>query len=327
MRALALFSGGLDSMIAMKLMAVQGIDVTAININIGFGGTKDVSALFRSRAEAVGADFEVIDVREEYLKEVLFTPKYGYGKRFNPCVDCHAFMMKSAKALLGKFGASFIITGEVLGQRPMSQNSKALKNVLELSNDEDNIILRPMSAKLLPPTKPEIEGWVDREKLLDIEGRDRKRQLSLAAEFGFEEFASPGGGCLLTDIYFTAKLRDFVAYQPLKVEDIAFLKVGRHFRLQGGSKLILGRNEAENNILEGLKNDAFVDIFLGDLPAPYGKISKNASAEDKLFAAKTALFYTKIERDKQHKVQIAGEVVETCSFDDGAVLKPYAVGV
>jgi tRNA-specific 2-thiouridylase len=328
MRALALFSGGLDSMIAMKLITLQGIEVTAININIGFGGVKNMSDIFKSRANAVEADFETIDAREEYLKEVLFTPKYGYGKRFNPCIDCHAFMMRKAKSLLKEKQADFIITGEVLGQRPMSQNSKALKNVLELSTDEDNIILRPMSAKLLPPTKPEIEHWVDREKLLDIQGRDRKIQLSLAKKFGFDEYASPGGGCLLTDIYFTDKLRDFTAFQDLRVQDIALLKVGRHFRLKDGAKLVLGRNEEENNILQNLDNDAFSDIFLGDdLPAPYGKISKNASNSDKLLSAKIALYYTKIEKNKLHKVKIADEFFETAKFEDSLSAKQYAVGV
>ncbi|MDR1614409.1 MAG: argininosuccinate synthase [Campylobacteraceae bacterium] len=326
MKALALFSGGLDSMLAMRLITNQGIHVKAININIGFGGTKDMSALFKERAHAAGADFEMIDAREEYLKKVLFSPKYGYGKRFNPCIDCHAFMMKKAKELLKEEEAGFIITGEVLGQRPMSQNSKALKNVLELS-DDDGLILRPMSAKLLSPTKPEMEGWVDREKLLDIEGRDRKRQLALAQEFGFKEYATPGGGCLLTDIYFTEKLKDFIAYQELKVQDINLLKIGRHFRLEEGAKLILGRNEAENGILEGSKNDKFSDIFLGDnLPAPYGKISKTASREEKLFAAQTALFYTKIDRDKTHEVKIGNEFIEASALKDAELLKKYAIG-
>ncbi|MDR2790265.1 MAG: argininosuccinate synthase [Campylobacteraceae bacterium] len=326
MKALALFSGGLDSMIAMKLIANQGISVKAVNINIGFGGTKDMSAVFKERANEVGADFETIDAREEYIKEVLFSPKYGYGKRFNPCIDCHAFMMRKAKELLQKNAADFIITGEVLGQRPMSQNSKALKNVLELGND-DSLALRPMSAKLLTPTKPEIEGWVDREKLLDIEGRDRKRQIALAQEFGFKEYASPGGGCLLTDINFSEKLRDFIKYQPLRAEDVALLKVGRHFRLEHGAKLALGRNEHENEILEKIDNDAFCGLFLGEkLSGPFGKISKNASLDDKILAAKIALSYTKIDKNKIHGVLIGREIYEVCAHDAKEVSKRYAVG-
>jgi tRNA-specific 2-thiouridylase len=236
-------------------------------------------------------------------------------------------MMKTAKKLLIKEGADFIITGEVLGQRPMSQNKESLKNVLELS-DDDGLILRPMSAKLLPPTKPEINGWVDREKLLDIKGRDRKRQLALAREFGFKEYASPGGGCLLTDIYFSEKLRDFIKYQPLRAEDVALLKVGRHFRLEHGAKLLLGRDERENEILQSIDNDNFDNLFLGDdLPAPYGKISKNASHEDKILASKIALSYTKIDRNKPHGVLVNDEIYEVCAGDAKEISKRYAVGI
>ncbi|MBC8764515.1 argininosuccinate synthase domain-containing protein, partial [Campylobacter jejuni] len=198
MKALALFSGGLDSMLAMKLITAQGIEVKALNINIGFGSTSDKSEIMKKRAAMVGADFEMIDVRNSYLQEVLFNPQYGYGKHFNPCIDCHAFMFKTALAMLKEENASFIITGEVLGQRPMSQRSDAMAKVKKLALDEEDLILRPMCAKNLPLTKPEREGWVDREKLEGISGRSRKRQLELAAKFGLEDFESPGGGCLLT---------------------------------------------------------------------------------------------------------------------------------
>lgn len=328
MRALALFSGGLDSMLAVKLITNQNIEVIAINVDIGFGSVKDISELLKSRANACGADFEAINAKDEYLQNVLFSPKFGYGKHFNPCIDCHAFMMKKAKELLKKLGANFIITGEVLGQRPMSQNAKALKNVLELSTDADNIILRPLSAKLLSPTKPEIEGLVAREKLLDIEGRDRKRQFALAKQFGFQEFASPSGGCLLTDINFTKKMRDFVSYQKLAVEDIELLKIGRHFRLQDGAKLILGRNETENNILQNSKNEKFLDIFCGnDLPAPFGKISKTASKNEKLFAASATLFYTKIEKNKTHRVKIGDTFIKAAAFENAELIKKNAIGI
>ncbi|EMF4788755.1 argininosuccinate synthase, partial [Campylobacter coli] len=182
MKALALFSGGLDSMLAMKLITAQGIEVKALNINIGFGSTSDKSEIMKKRAAMVGADFEMIDVRNSYLQEVLFNPQYGYGKHFNPCIDCHAFMFKTALAMLKEENASFIITGEVLGQRPMSQRSDAMAKVKKLALDEEDLILRPMCAKNLPLTKPEREGWVDREKLEGISGRSRKRQLELAAK-------------------------------------------------------------------------------------------------------------------------------------------------
>lgn len=310
MRALALFSGGLDSMIAMKLITMQNIEVIALNMNIGFGGTKDLSELFRQRAKSAGAEFEVVDVRERYINKVLFSPRYGYGKRFNPCIDCHAFMFSTAKELMAKYDANFIITGEVLGQRPMSQNRSSLDKVLKLSNDEDSLILRPLSAKLLEITKPELKGWVEREKLLDIQGRDRKRQLELAKEFGFEEYQNPGGGCLLTEEFFTKKLREFISFAPLKVSDIDILKVGRHFRLPNGSKLILGRNEEENRTLENIKNSEYLPLYVDDeLPAPYARLSSDANAEDMALGIDILLAFTKGNVGEKYKIKLGNDEI------------------
>ncbi|MFG5142339.1 ATP-binding protein, partial [Campylobacter lari] len=188
------------------------MEVKALNINIGFGGTSDKSEIMAKRAAIAGASFEMIDVRNAYLQEVLFSPQYGYGKHFNPCIDCHAFMFKTALSMLKDENASFIITGEVVGQRPMSQRNDAMAKVKKLALDEEDLILRPMCAKNLPLTKPEREGWVDREKLENISGRSRKRQLELAAKFGFEDFESPGGGCLLTLESFSNKIKDFIKF-------------------------------------------------------------------------------------------------------------------
>lgn len=310
MRALALFSGGLDSMLAIKLVAMQGIEVIALNMNTGFGSTKDQNSIFEERAKKAGATLKVVDIREKFIKEVLFSPKYGYGKRFNPCIDCHGFMFKIAKEMLSELDANFIITGEVLGQRPMSQNKTSLSNVLKLSRDSENIILRPLSAKLLEPTKPEIEGWIDREKLLDISGRDRKKQFELAKEFGFEEYQTPSGGCLLTEEFFSKKLREFTEFKSLNIEDIELLKVGRHFRLPHKAKLILGRNEEENNALERTKNNDYLDIFLDeDIPAPFGRISQDANGEDKILSAKILLSFTKLEKEKTYLVKIGNETL------------------
>ena len=231
MKALALFSGGLDSMISIKLLTDQGVEVTALHIDIGFGGKDDKSEILKSRANMVGADLEIVNSREQFVQEILFNPKYGYGKNFNPCIDCHGNMFRIAKALLQKHNASFIITGEVIGQRPMSQRSEAIKNVTKLAGDEEGgLILRPMSAKLMTPTIAEKNGWVDREKLLDIEGRSREVQLRLAKEYGFEEYESPGGGCLLTESAFEKKIRDIMEHDKFTVEDIDLLKAGRHLR-------------------------------------------------------------------------------------------------
>ncbi|MBU1928184.1 7-cyano-7-deazaguanine synthase, partial [bacterium] len=207
MKAIALFSGGLDSTLAMKLIIDQGIEVLAVNINTGFGSTKDRLEHMQSMCDQVGAELRIIDIQSEYLQDVLFDPKYGYGKNFNPCIDCHAKMFAVAKRIMEVEGASFLLSGEVMGQRPMSQNKDALQTVLDESNC-DGLLLRPMSAKMLKPTIAEENGWVDREKLEGITGRNRDRQMELAREIGLENFESPGGGCLLTDENFAKKMVD-----------------------------------------------------------------------------------------------------------------------
>lgn len=291
MKAIALFSGGLDSTIAAKLIIDQGIEVIACNINTGFGSTKDRLAHMKNMCEQVGAEFRSVDIRDEYIKDVLFTPKYGYGKNFNPCIDCHAKMFEVAKRLMEEWGASFLISGEVLGQRPMSQNRESLDKVLNLSNC-DGLLLRPMSAKSLEPTIPEINGWVDREKLENISGRNRERQMELAQEFGLKDYEAPGGGCLLTDEKFSNKIRDFIAHDTFTIEDIPTLKYGRQLRLPEGAKLIIGRNAEDNEILEKIENSKYLHIKT-ELFGPHSLISRNASENDRVLAAKLMLAYCK----------------------------------
>ncbi len=307
-KALSLFSGGLDSMLAVKLITTQGIDVEAIYIDTGFGGKKDIKDILEKRANMAGAYFRVIDIREEYIQKVLFNPKYGYGKHFNPCIDCHGYMFKVAKALLDKLNASFIITGEVVGQRPMSQRAEALKQVLYLANDrEDKLILRPLSAKLLEPTTPEIRGWVDREKLLDISGRGRNRQLKLAKEFGWDDYESPAGGCLLTQEQFSKKIEEFIKYDKLDIKDIDILKFGRHFRLEDGAKLIVGRNREDNEMLRNINSPKYIPIKI-DITGPFSLIDKNASNRDKKLASKITLTYAKSNIDREYEVYIGDEL-------------------
>jgi len=258
MKALALFSGGLDSMLSMKIISDQNIEVVALYMDTGFGVDEEKHEVLRRRAALAGANLKVVDMRNEYLRDVLFNPKYGYGKQFNPCIDCHGYMFKTALNMLKSENANFIITGEVVGQRPMSQRRDALFQVKRLADDEDDLVLRPMCAKLLPPTKPEREGWVDREKLLDISGRDRKPQLALAKEFGFEDFATPGGGCLLTIESFAVKIKDYLKFdKEMRDIDVTWLKLGRHLRLVDGAKMIIGRDESDNNALLAHPNDKF----------------------------------------------------------------------
>ncbi len=326
MRALALFSGGLDSMISIKLLTDQGIDVTALHIDIGFGSSEDKSELLRSRAEMVGANLEIVDTREQFISEILFNPKYGYGKNFNPCIDCHGNMFRIAKALLPKFNASFIITGEVIGQRPMSQRSEAIKNVTKLAGDEEGgLILRPMSAKLMTPTVPEDEGWVDREKLLDVEGRNRDVQLRLAEEYGFEEYESPGGGCLLTESAFEKKIQDIIDHEKFTVEDIDLLKAGRHLRLPEGAKLVIGRNQDDNEKLKKIENSKYLSARALDITGPFSLLSKDASALDKNLAARLILTYTKTPKEALGSVYIGDETLEAQPFENKEMVKTYFV--
>jgi tRNA-specific 2-thiouridylase len=325
-KALALFSGGLDSMIAIKLLTDQGIEVTALHIDIGFGGTKDNSELLKNRAAMVGADLITVNTREQFIQEILFNPKYGYGKHFNPCIDCHANMFRIALALLEKYDASFIITGEVIGQRPMSQRSEAIKNVTKLANqEEDGLILRPMSAKLMTPTIPEKEGWVDREKLLGIEGRSREVQLRLAKEYGFEEYESPGGGCLLTETSMATKIRDVVAHGDFKTEDIDLLKHGRHFRLPDGAKLVMGRNKEDNDYLQNIVHPAYAFVKTVGIVGGLSLLSRDASEADKVLAARLILTYTKAPKESNSTIMIGTETLEVMPFEDKKVAQKYFV--
>lgn len=292
MKAIALFSGGLDSTLAIKLIRDQGIEVLAVNINTGFGSTKDRLEHMQNMCDQVGAELRIIDIQSEYLQDVLFDPKHGYGKNFNPCIDCHAKMFSVAKRIMQAEGASFLISGEVMGQRPMSQNKEALQTVLNESNC-DGLLLRPMSAKMLAPSIAEINGWVDRERLEGITGRSRERQMELAKEIGLEDFESPGGGCLLTDENFSKKMVDFIKHDTFEVRDITLMKFGRHLRLSDGAKLVVGRNQEENEHLQNIENDKYYHIKTVGVPGPHAMLSKNASEADKDLATKAVLTYCK----------------------------------
>lgn len=312
MKAIALFSGGLDSTLAMKLIINQGIEVIACNISTGFGSTKDRRTHMQNMCDQVGAELRIIDIQEEYLEQVLFTPKYGYGKNFNPCIDCHGKMSEVAKRVMIAEGASFIVSGEVLGQRPMSQNSESLQKVLNLS-DCEGLLLRPLSAQALEPTIPELEGWVDRSRLENIVGRNRDRQMELVTEFGLTDYEAPGGGCLLTDEHFSRKIRDLIAHDTNFVKaDIPTLKYGRQLRLPEGAKFIIGRNEEENNVLEKLENDKYIHITT-ELFGPHSLISKNASDNDKTLAAKLVLAYCKPDFSGEQVIDFEGETLCTVS--------------
>jgi tRNA U34 2-thiouridine synthase MnmA/TrmU len=265
-KAIVLLSGGLDSILAARLMTELGIDVVCVNYYIEFAVCGGGPTAATKAAKDLGVDLRVFDITAEYL-EMFRNPKHGYGANINPCIDCKIFMLKKAKAYMDEVGASFLVTGEVLGERPMSQRRDAL-NIIEKQAGVRGILLRPLTAKNLPPTLPEEAGIVDREKLFDIKGRGRKPQMELAAKFGIKEYPNPSGGCLLTDPGFTKRVKDLIAHDDLNLESLRLLKTGRHFRLSDKTKLVIGRDREENDELEGLIKDGDVCLRLRDRQGP-----------------------------------------------------------
>lgn len=247
MKAISLISGGLDSSLATKLILDQGIEVIGLNCISPFcqcdhgngckSAVKEISKKF-------GLELKVINVASEFL-EILKKPRHGYGSNMNPCIDCRILMLKKAKELMQEVGASFIITGEVLGQRPMSQKGPTLL-LIEKEAGVKDLVVRPLSAKVLEPTEPEKFGWVDRGKLLSISGRGRKTQISLAKELHINDYPCPAGGCLLTNEGYARKIKDLIKHNELNLDNVLSLKIGRHFRLNPQYKLIVGRDEKEN---------------------------------------------------------------------------------
>ncbi len=288
-KALALLSGGLDSILAAKLILNQGIDVIAVNFVTPFCLRKNGESEAVEAAKQLGVPLKVVNVGDEYLK-IVRKPKHGYGKNMNPCIDCKIFIVKKAKKYAKEIGASFIFTGEVLNERPMSQHSRAMK-IIEEEADLKGKLLRPLSARLLPETVMEKKGLVDRKKLLGIHGRSRKPQIKLAEGFNMKHYPSPAGGCLLTCKEYADKLRDLFKHKKrCSMADVPLLKVGRHFRF-GENKIIVGRNEAENNLLsaEKARNDYYFEV--PDVGSPItvlqGAKTKNAI---RMAAALTAFY-------------------------------------
>lgn len=312
MKALALFSGGLDSLLAIKIIKDMGIDVLALHFNIGFVGKNDKSEALKEILAQIDVPLKVIDIRKQFFDEVLFAPKYGYGKYFNPCIDCHGNMFSHAFSLLESEGANFVISGEVLGQRPKSQRAEALLQVEKLCNAQ-GLVVRPMSAKLLPITIPEQKGWIDRERLLDIHGRGRERQLKMVEEYGIKNYAKPGGGCLLTDTSIANKIKDLQSHREIVFEDMEMVKYGRYFILPNGGRCVIARNEEENQKLS-FKHPKMSKIELLNCLGPLGLVEKDSSQEDKEMAIALTLTYGKTEMDKSYKVHFEGREVEMKPF-------------
>jgi tRNA U34 2-thiouridine synthase MnmA/TrmU len=258
-------SGGLDSSLAAMVLMRQGVEVTGISFVTPFFG----AAKARIASKNLGFPLMVKDISDVHL-EMVKTPRYGYGRNMNPCIDCHAMMFRLAGEIMQRDGFDFLFSGEVLGQRPMSQNANALRSVANYSGFPDQV-LRPLSAKLLPETPMEESGLVDRERLLDIQGRSRKRQQELSIAWGYANYPSSGGGCLLTEERFADRLRDLLKHDArATVAAVELLKVGRHFRLSAQAKLLLGRNQQDNDALEGLSGSDCLHLRCADFKGPLG---------------------------------------------------------
>ena len=296
MRAVALLSGGLDSILALKLILEQGIEVVALNLILPFLSEKGDYA--GATARRFGIPLVRVEACEEYLA-ILRSPKYGYGSAMNPCIDCHIYMLRKAKAVAEQVDASFIVTGDVLGERPMSQHRRAL----ELEDKEacvEGKVLRPLSARLLPETIPERAGWIDRSKLLAIRGKSRKTQIALAKRYNLGgAYPTPSGGCLLTCREFASRVRDILMHnkdRALTMKEVELLKVGRHFRF-GASRIIVGRNERENEVLKQLRDadDYLFEVRGCGSPITILKGSKSREAVE--LAAKLTVRYSDADAD------------------------------
>ena len=327
-RAVTLLSGGLDSMLAARIVQEQGITVLGVHFSTGFCAVQrrrrvarpGETAERRIRNEALHSaaqlqiPVEIVDVADDYLPVVL-SPAHGYGAHMNPCQDCRAFMLARAREYMEQIGAHFIVTGEVVGQRPNSQRRHLLRQI-EREAGLQGLILRPLSAKLLDETLPEREGWVDRERLHAISGRGRKDQLRLAIEFGLADFAQPAGGCcMLVEEAFAQRLRDFLAHNPpaaLTREATALLSVGRHLRLPDGTKVVAGRDEGENRFLDRARRPDHWRLQTVDGRSPVALVRGPLASDQADLVAAIVAGYSRQRQQPLVAVQVdTGERVET----------------
>jgi tRNA-uridine 2-sulfurtransferase len=307
-KAVALLSGGLDSNLAVRMMLEQGVDIEAVAIKTpfcDFDCGKGCGQRVREVADELGIKLKTVYFGEEYLR-MLKNPKYGYGSGMNPCIDCRGMMYNAAKEHMKKTNADFVITGEVLFQRPMSQNNRAL-HIIEKETDMECKVLRPLSAKHLPPTDVEKMGLINRENMGDIKGRSRKEQLMLAKHFGISEPPNAAGGCLLTDPSFSKRVKDILDHcdDIPTLNDIELLKVGRHLRITHDAKFVVGRNKDENEVIKALLADGDVIMEVKDYVGPTC-ILRSKNYDDSLIikCAAIAARYSDAPRDDLSKVSI-----------------------
>ena len=319
-KIVALLSGGLDSTLAIKTMQKQGFEVSAVAIKTpfcDFDCGRGCGFEIRERADDLGVNLKTVYLGDEYI-EMLKHPKHGFGSGMNPCIDCRAMMFEAGKKHMEEIGAEFIISGEVLGQRPMSQFAPALKKIEKLSNLEGKIV-RPLSAALLPATDPEKNGLIKRKDLGMIRGRSRKEQLKMAKEFGIEDPPNAGGGCLLTDPAFSLRAIDlFKHIETPTTNDIDLLKIGRHFRLDQNTKLIVGRNKDENEIMHALALSNDILLEAKEHVGPTTLLRGNGIEKHIEFSAKITLRYSDAPKNETgvvtvHKNEGVTEISVDCA--------------
>ena len=301
-KALCAFSGGLDSLLASELVRAQDVEVLGLFFETPFFS----SVRARDSATSVNLPLKIVDMTHRHLS-MLQDPKHGFGGYMNPCIDCHALMIRITGEMLQEEGASFVITGEVVGQRPMSQNIKAL-SMVECESGLKGLLLRPLSAKRLQPTIPEKEGWIQREKLMGFSGRSRKPQMELAERLHIKDYPSPAGGCLLTDEVFSRRLKDLLSARPnFELREIELLKVGRHFRLGRNTKLIVGRNKKENQAIHTLWRESDLLLSTVSVPGPTVLVSGDVSPELAELAAVVAVSYSDAKNDELTEISLKGQ--------------------
>jgi tRNA(Ile)-lysidine synthase TilS/MesJ len=302
MKALSVFSGGLDSMLATELIRAQDIHVLGLVFETPFFSSKKATQSARS----MDLPLKIVNITERHL-EVVKAPKYGYGGNMNPCIDCHALMFRIAAEMLEQEGATFVFTGEVLGQRPMSQNRRAL-NLIARESGLDGLLLRPLSAKHLAPTIPEEKRWVKRELLKDFQGRSRKPQMELARELGLHEYPSPAGGCILTEKVFSRRLKDLLSSRKeVDTGEIELLKWGRHFRIAPHAKLVVGRNRTENGAIQTLCGHQDMLLTTVSAPGPTALVSGKLSEPLVDLAARITAAYSDARGPEKTAVRVTGK--------------------
>ena len=325
--AIALLSGGLDSSLAVKMMIDQGIAVTAVHFTSPFCNCTSKNAGCKNQAVKVAQEFgvpiRVIHKGMDYMRMVQ-NPPHGHGRGMNPCIDCRIYMLKKVKEMMAGNGGSFVITGEVLGQRPMSQHRDAIR-LIEKESGLKGLILRPLSARHFPPTVPEQEGIVDRQKLLSFSGRSRKPQINLAAKLGVKDYPCPAGGCLLTDPVISARLRDLFDHVPdYGLADLHLLKIGRHFRLSPELKILLGRDKPENDQLQAMAKPGWVLYRPGNFRGPTCLAAGNLDSQADRMIGEMMAGYSQEEKPRYQIMKRVLEREESGFFVDHKFSKETA---